>query len=340
MRNHKILVIGPIFNTASGPGGVGGKLFTQLQREGYPVIKSSAIRNKAGRFLDIFLTVLGKCRAYDIILLQGFGLLAFVMEDIVGRIASLLNKPIVYTVHGGAFHEFYEQYPNWCRRVLSRMTLINTPSKFLQAFLIHKGHPTEYIPNYIDLSLFPFYKGPRASCKLLWVRAFHDIYHPELAIEMIEILKQKYPEIHLTMVGPDQGLQKKCEAIIVEKGLSEHITITGPIPNHQLSQYFQSHTIYLNTTRYESFGVALIEAGACGIPIISTEVGEIPYIWTNGDNIVFAQRAPHDFADKISELLENPSHCRQLGMQARKNAEQFTWEQVGPYWIQKIQELT
>ena len=122
------------------------------------------------------------------------------------------------------------------------------------------------------------------------MRAFHDIYHPKLAIETVANLKLRHPDVHLTMIGPDQGTLPACRDRIRELGLEDHISILGYLPNTELNQYYSSHAVYLNTTRYESFGVALIEAGSCGIPCVSTSVGEIPYIWQDGVNILLAER--------------------------------------------------
>ena len=331
----RLLIVGPIFDTPSGPSGQGGKLFQQLMAEGYVCLKKSAYRNLPLRLLD---TLWGVCRfwTYDVILLQSFSLKSFYLQDAVSLLASILGKPVIFTLRGGAFCEFYEQHARWCKRVLSRAHLINTPSYFIQACIQSKGLKVEYVPNFIDLKRFPFDRSAVKKNTLLWVRAFNDIYHPELAIEAVGILKNEFPDIRLTMLGPDQSTLLACQTLIREKGLETQIDIIGPVPNHELFHYYQTHAVYLNTTRYESFGVALVEAASCGIPCVSVSVGEIPFIWKDEEQMLFAKRDAADFASKIKRLLSDPSLNLEMGQRANQRAQSFSWNEIKSYWFDRL----
>lgn len=331
----RLLIVGPIFDTPSGPSGQGGKLYQQLIAEGYVCLKKSAYRNLALRLLD---TLWGVCRfwTYDVILLQSFSLKSFYLQDAVSLLARILGKPVIVTLRGGAFCEFYEKHPKWCKRVLSRAQLINSPSYFIQACMQQKGLTVEYVPNFINLNRFPFDRSAVKKNTLLWVRAFNDIYHPELAIEALEILKDEFPDIRLTMLGPDQSTLPACQQLIREKGLEAQIDIIGPVPNHELYHYYQTHAVYLNTTRYESFGVALVEAASCGIPCVSVSVGEIPFIWKENEQMLFAKREAADFASEIKRLLLSPTLNLEIGQQAHQRAQSFSWKEIKSYWFDRL----
>ena len=131
MKKDKVLIVGPIFNTQAGPSGQGGALYMRLKNYGVAVNKASHYRNKVLRIMHSVIAVLQFWK-YDIIHLQSFGLLAFVMEDAVSKISHVIGKPVIFTLHGGAFFEFYERHPSWIKRVLSRATVITTPSNFLK----------------------------------------------------------------------------------------------------------------------------------------------------------------------------------------------------------------
>jgi glycosyltransferase involved in cell wall biosynthesis len=79
---------------------------------------------------------------------------------------------------------------------------------------------------------------------------------------------------------------KKQKTWLLNWALLEKITFTGPINNTELPAYYSSHSVFLNTTSYESFGMAVLEAAACGIPTVSTPVGEIPLLWKAGEEIM------------------------------------------------------
>lgn len=331
-------MVGPFFKTENGYAGMQGTLYKSLTATGYNIITVSAFRNKYLRMIDTVWTVFFLRKRTKLILLQSFGLLAFIMEDFISLVANLYDIPICFTLHGGAFHDFYLKHPSWVKRVLSRADEINTPSYFLKEKLEKEklDFKIKYIPNYIDLELFPFKRDVTNTHSILWVRAFHEIYNPDLAIEAVRVLKERYPNIKLTMVGLDLGELKRCQELILKFSLSKNVDITGRIENHRLYKYYQQNKVFINTTRFESFGVSLIEAGACGIPMVSVNVGEIPYLWKHEVNILLAKRSPEDFAIKIIELFENQSLYESISLEARKNAMKFTWEYSKDLWVETI----
>jgi len=330
----KILVSGPIFDTPSGPSGQGGKLYTKLKEEGYPIYKRSNYRNPVLRVLDTLFFVVFNSRKYDVILIQMFSNKAFIIDFFVINIAKFLNKKIIPTIRGGAFTEFYNKYPRMIQKVLNKASVVTSPSHFIGNFLGSKGISVLIVPNFIETQKFPYKWQTSSSLKLLWVRAFTDIYKPELAIKVIHNLKKKYPEIQLTMVGPDQGKLASCKELIRKLDLTEQILITGAIPNDQLSEYYSSHSIYINTTSYESFGVALIEAACSGIPVVTTDVGEIPFMWVHEQDMLIVKDGDAEaFTEKVGLLLEDKNLQLKLSKNSRAKAEKYSWENIREQWI-------
>lgn len=329
-KSNRILITGPIFDTPYGPSGQGGKLYVKLKEEGYVVYKKSRIKNRFLRFLDILSFLIFCSHRYDTIFVQMFSLRAFILEQFTSLIAVVLKKRFLPIIRGGAFAEFYNQDPKKVDRVLKRASVILTPSKFIQEFLVSKGYIVKYIPNFINTDLFPYkYEIRQNSYKLLWVRAFNDIYNPELAIKAIEGIKQVFPNVKLTMIGPDQGTLERYRLMISSLGLEENIDIIGVVSNLELNTYYSNHDVYLNTTNYESFGVALIEAACSGIPIVSTDVGEIPYLWSHNHNILLSEKGnQEDFKNNILKLLNDEVLRLQLSKNAREFASSFDFNNM------------
>jgi len=329
----RILVCGPIFDTPSGPSGQGGKLYTKLKAEGYTIYKRSKYRNKLLRVIDTLFFVIFHARKYDIILIQMFSNMAFIIDFLVINIAQLLNKKTIPIIRGGAFVEFYNRFPNWVGGVLKKSSLVSSPSLFIGEFLKTKNIAVLNIPNFIETHKFPYTWVPSDSPNLLWVRAFTDIYKPEFAIKTIQKLKTDFPNIKLTMVGPDMGKLAYCKELINELGLNQSIHITGSISNNELSKIYASHTIYINTTSYESFGVALIEAACTGIPVVTTDVGEIPFMWQNGEDMLIVKDNNLDaFTNAIKLLLTDKNLQIKLSKNANTKAEKYGWDNVKPQW--------
>ncbi len=333
----RILVTGPIFKTPSGPSGQGGKLYTHLKKEGYVIYKRSFYKNRLLRLFDTLWFVIMCAHKYDIIIVQLFSYKAFLLEDVVIRLGKLLGKKTIAIIRGGAFPEFYAKFPGWSSRVLLNCDKVETPSVFIQQYLTAKGICVDHMPNFIDQSYFPFNWENNDAPHLLWVRAFHDIYKPERAIHCVHYLKSKYPGIKLTMIGPDQGKLAYCKQLIHNLDIHDQIVITGPIPNHELNSYYKSHMIFLTTTSYESFGVALVEAACTGIPMVSTRVGEIPYMWVENEEMIMVEDNDQDeFNVKVEKLISDGAMREHLSVMARKKSEKFTWEHIKHKWDQLV----
>ena len=107
------------------------------------------------------------------------------------------------------------------------------------------------------------------------------------------------------------------------------------IPNDQLPTYLNSHDVFLNTTNYESFGMAVLEAAACGIPIVSTSVGELPLLWEDEKEILLTKAITAEaFSHPVSRLLDDSKLAQQLSQNARKKSEQFDWEVIKLKWLE------
>jgi glycosyltransferase involved in cell wall biosynthesis len=333
----RIVICGAIYDTPSGPSGQSGKLYTALKEEGYTVFKKSRFKNKILRPLDILFFIIFNHKKYDIIIMQVASYKAFIINVLTVFVGRILKKQTIALIEGGAFVEFYSKYPRFVFPILNKANILLSPSNFITNFLNDKNLKVTYLPNFIDIQKFAFIWKPNNEIKLLWVRAFNDVYKPEMAINAVHKLKTMFPEITLTMVGPDLGKLKHCKHLIKSLQLTHQITITGPISNNHLNSIYGNHTIYLNTTSYESFGVALVEAACSGIPIVTTNVGEIPYNWIHREELLMVEdNNLEDFVSRILALLKDRDLQLKLSQNARNKAEKFDWDHVKNTWYQLL----
>ena len=176
---------------------------------------------------------------------------------------------------------------------------------------------------------------------ILWVRAFDKIYNPEIAIKLLSLAKTDFPKARLTMVGPDKGLLRKCKNLANKLGLLGFIDFVGPVPNDELFHYYQSHGVFLNTTSYESFGNAILEAAACGIPILSSQVGEIPLLWQKNSEILLAENIDErSFFIELKKIFTNKDLKTRLSKMAYKKSKNFSIENISDDWSKIINELS
>ena len=331
-KNKKVLFVSSYLSAQSGSLCVSEKIAIKLNDHGICTGIVSRTKNKIIRILDIIVSLF-KSDA-KVIHIDVYSGQAFLITEIATLIGSWLGKKQVLTLHGGALPEFYPQNAKRIKKAFDRAHLITTPSKMLQLFFEDKGFKIQYIPNSIELEKFPYDRSAVQPFSLLWVRAFDSIYNPGIAVEAFYRVLKDYPEATLTMIGPDKGILNETIQLINELGIKAQVKIIGPVPNEKLYEYYQSHEIFLNTTSYESFGVAVLEAAACGIPIVSSKVGEIPTLWKNGYEILMTEEiTPEAFKEKIVKIFEDEGLKKLLSENAFKKAELYSWDRIKDLWI-------
>jgi len=334
---RKVLFIGSFLSKTRGTIGISEKLFRTLNSDEIKITLTSSKESKWQRLLDIIVS----CFIFSgrVVHIDTFSGQAFTIAEVAGAIARFRKKKVIFTLHGGKLPEFYQQNSRRVERLFRKADRILTPSLYLREFFLEKGFIVDYLPNSIHVERFPYATERCNTAKLLWVRAFSPIYQPALAVETLYHVRKHFPAATLTMVGPDKGELQKVKDQIQELHLEEAIEITGPVPNDALFKYYHSHSVFLNTTAYESFGVAVMEAVACGIPVVSTKVGEIPYLWENEMEILMVdQPNAATFAQNAIRILEDDNLAQKLSVNARKKAELYDWELIKPKWIKILTE--
>lgn len=333
--SKSLLFIGTHLSRSTGSLSASETICNLLRADGYKCQLVSRHRNKILRLLDISYAIL--FARYDIANIDVFSGNAFRIAEWSSLLLKITGKPMIMSLHGGRLPEFTKENSGLVLKTLKRASYVQSPSKFLISFF-EENYDIEinYVPNPVDKSNFKFNKVRRftgVAPKLLWVRAFTDIYRPELAVLVLREVRKKYKEATLTMVGPDKGLLNSVMKRIDELALSQAIEIVGPVANRNLLKYYSSHDIYLNTTQYESFGISVIEAALCGIPVVTTSAGEIPHLWEHGKEIsIINDPNASNFAVEINRLLEDCNLVKSYTEKARSKAELFSWEKISPVW--------
>jgi glycosyltransferase involved in cell wall biosynthesis len=337
MMSGKVLFIGNFLNSSRGTAYVTKRVIDNLTNTANRLIIASSYQNKILRLFDIIGHVLFS--RFDILHIDVFSGQAFHFAAISVLIGKFLRrkKKILLNLHGGGLVDFTTRNVRtrkYVTYIFTQATIVISPSLFLKDYFEKMGFQVRYIPNFIDLDNFCYNRNTVKPFSLLWVRSFNKEYNPALAIQSFELIRKRFPDATLTMVGPDGGgLLRSMKELVQNMNLSEAVNFVGPVPNDKLATFYQRHAVFLNTTLYESFGVSLVEAASCGIPFVSSTVGEIPYLWKDGiDCLLCNQLEPSFFAEKVSMLLEDKTLCARLVTNARNKALNFKWISVSPLW--------
>jgi glycosyltransferase involved in cell wall biosynthesis len=315
-------------------------LAPHLAARGYSCTLTSTIVNKYRRLLDIVQTILRRHGEFDAICIQVYSGPSFVVEDIASWLCQFFKKPVVMMLHGGSMPEFMARYPRWSRRVLGRAQILVTPSAYLSQAVQPHGFTARIIPNLLTLQDYPFRHRLTVRPALIWMRTFYGYYRPDLAVEVLAHLHAEYPEATLTMAGQDKGLLPATQALVKKLGLEQHVRFPGMLDAAGKQREFAQHDLFLNTTQIDNMPICLLEAGAFGTPIVSTNVGGVPYLVQDGQTALLTP--PDDVAAMsraVCRLIQEPGLAARLSQGGRAIAEGCAAERIVPLWEQVFCEL-
>jgi glycosyltransferase involved in cell wall biosynthesis len=332
---QSVLVITPC--APEGLPAQGYTIAERLRQSGVRTNVLSRARSSWGRLLDIALRGFLLMPSYDVVFVNVYGDRAFVYESAAILSAWLWKKRIVVFIRGGGMPDFVKRWPHWTRFVLSRANLMLVPHGFLQAELSTLGLRIDgVIPNFIDVEKYKFRERSRLAPRFLYLRGMHSIYNPAMALRAFAIIQQKYPDALLTMAGRENNDSKLCRALVRDLHL-RNVHFVGQVPKEKIAELADQHDIHLHTNRVENMPVSIIEMWACGLPIVGTKVGGMPYLVRHRvDSILVASEDYQAMADACLELLSDRELARTLSRNGRIRAEELTWERIKPVWIKAL----
>lgn len=177
------------------------------------------------------------------------------------------------------------------------------------------GYFTAFTPKDIDALLASKRKD---KIRILWCARFLKWKHPELAIELAKVLKDKGYDFELNMYGNGVMLDK-CRQLAKSLGVSEIVNFMGAVPNDEILKCMRNHHIFLFTSdRNEGWGAVVNEAMSNGCTVVgSNEIGSIPFLINDGENgCIFQSCNLNSLAEKVEMLLQNPHICERYAEDA------------------------
>lgn len=305
-----------------------------LTKEGYVVYYASSYRNKILRICDMVKSCLTLAKKVDLVLIDTYSTQNFYYALIVSQLCRILKLPYIPILHGGNLPARLVSHPKKSRMIFSHAKYNVSPSLFLKNAFESKGYRNiEHIPNTFEIENYPFETRHIDTPKLLWLRSFSKIYNPQLAIHVFKCLIDAYPNAELCMVGPDsEGLLETVKALAQELHLN--VKFTGKLSKSEWIELSKDYNIFINTTNFDNMPVSVIEAMALGLPIVSTNVGGMPYLIKNqSTGLLVKPDHTQDMVKGVISLINHPKAKENMIQNARKEVEQLDWKHIKELWF-------
>jgi len=336
-----LLIVGNFLSKSGRTPNVCEDLAGRLRGIGWSVVTTSEETGRTARLLDMLGTVWRKRHHYRLATIDTFSGPAFLWAELVAQALHALAKPCVLILHGGNLPDFARRNPERVTRLLKSAAIVTAPSRYLQESMRQYRGDVRLLPNAIDLALYPSRVRANPAPRMIWLRAFHAVYNPSLALRTLAALVREHPEARLTMAGPDKGdgSLQAFRGATEELRLVDRVDYVGLVQKADVPAWLDRGDIFINTTDFDNTPVSVVEAMACGLCVVSTNVGGIPYLLEHEvDALLVPPNDPGAMAAAVKRVLAEPGLAEKLSRNARRKAEGFDWQVALPQWEKLLRE--
>lgn len=258
---------------------------------------------------------------------------------------AISSGPRIVSVWGSDVFEFPHRSPlhkALLKKALQRADVVTSTSHAMAnhvCSLYPDLFPPKVIPFGIDIEKFSpqrrVDRGPRDSIVVGTIKALSPVYGIDLLIQAFALVVQKSKELHrpiakrleLEIVGSGPQ-EEELKSLVKRLQLEDQVRFIGQIAHERVCQHLQNFDIFVAASRSESFGVAVLEASASGLPVVVTRVGGLPEIVVEDvTGLVAESEDIQGLANAVWELVLNQEKRLQMGTKGLKHVQQnYSWD--------------
>lgn len=284
--------------------------------------------------------VAGRSDVFHLMANSGWSWHFFAMPVLL--LAPLRSTPVIVNYRGGEAREFFQRSFRWVRPAMARASAVVVPSGFLEQVFQEFSIPTIVVPNIVDRTLFQ--SGADKSLDespfvFVITRNLERIYGIDIAILALAELRQRGLSARLEIAG--SGPQKaSLQALARSLSVEDSVVFLGRLERADIVKLYARAGAMLNPTTVDNMPNSLIEALACGVPVISSNVGGVPFIVEDGKTALLVPVGDeHLLCDAMQKLMQDPKLRGSLAMAGEHSVSDFDWPSVRTKWLAVYQRV-
>ena len=293
---------------------------------GVPVIRAMV---RMIPYLVALWRTAGRCDVLHVMANSGWSWYLFATPAI--WMARFRNKPVIVNYRGGEAESFFSEATRFAHLTLRKASGLIVPSGFLRTVFSKFGAQAEIVPNIVDLAHFNN-PSPHRSVRrhLLVARNLEPIYDNETAIRAFAKLHREFPDATLTIAGSGP-LEGELKTLVEKEGVGGAVIFAGRLDREKMADAYRRADVAINPSLVDNMPNSVLEALASGVPVVSTNVGGVPFIVRDEQTALLVPAGSVDeMAQAIRRLIRDPALCEQLINNGLAEANKYTWQQVWP----------
>ncbi len=252
------------------------------------------------------------------------------------------NIPFIVSEHWGAYlpeadiriENYSLLYRMALQRILEKAIAVTTVSDHLGK-AIQKHFPAisyRVIPNVVDTTIFfPAEKTANGKTRLIHASGMDFPKNMEGILQAMKFLKEVYTDFELNIYGP---VKPTLQGMVIALGLQNHVFFKGEVPQPELAGAMQQADALILYSRFETFGCVLIEANACGIPVIVSNLKIFHELITEKENGIFVkENDPRALAENIMTFISEKKVFNKMQV-ATAAANKYNYGEIGRQFLE------
>jgi glycosyltransferase involved in cell wall biosynthesis len=254
-------------------------------------------------------------------------------------IGKWFGKRVIVNYRSGEAEDHLTRWPRTSVPTLRRADTVVTPSGYLVDVFARFGVAAEAIANFVDPDAVRFRRRDTLRPVFLSNRNFQALYNVPCVLRAFAVIQQRIPEARLVVIGdgPERNhVHETARALAVR-----NVEFVGPVPPAEMGRWYGEADVYLNASDIDNMPNSIIESFACGLPVVTSRAGGIPYVVEHERNGLLVDCGDHEaLAAAALRVLDDDALAHRLIAEGLRDVEQhYTWEAVGERWAALYRRL-
>jgi glycosyltransferase involved in cell wall biosynthesis len=253
-------------------------------------------------------------------------------------IGKLYRVKVLVDYRSGEAEDHLRNWKLTAVPILRRADMIVVSSGYLQSVFAKFGLHARTIYDVVELDTFAYRDRFPIRPLFLTSRLHEPLYNVPCVLRAFARVQERFPDAVLTVAG-DGWMRPQLEELARELRL-KNTTFVGRVDFERMPALYDSADIYLTATNLDNMPGSVIECLSCGLPVVTTDAGGVPYIVTHEKTALIVSRDDHRaMAASAIRLLEDNELALRLTRAGRESCRQFTWPEVRDKWLRSYFEL-
>jgi glycosyltransferase involved in cell wall biosynthesis len=281
-----------------------------------------------------------KLPAYDVVHVFSASYWSFVLAPTPAiLIGKLLGKRVIVNYRSGEAEDHLWRWRRTAVATLQRADAVVAPSGYLVEVFSRFGIEAEAIANFVDPDAVRFRERSKLRPVFLSNRNFQALYNVPCVLRAFASIQAARPDARLIVIG--DGPEREHVHETARALALRNVEFIGAVQPDEMGRWYDEADVYLNASDIDNMPNSIIEAFACGLPVVTSRAGGIPYVVEHERNGLLVDRGDHEaLAGAALRLLGDPALARRLIAEGLRDVEeQYTWDAVRDRWLKLYQRL-